>query len=149
MAVQQEVLDRIPHRPPFLWVDEIIEIDTTTILTQKTIPVDLELFQGHYPDRPLMPGVLLCEAIFQSGALLMSYILESEKTGVTIGVPVLTRINGAKFKRMVYPGDTVQISVSLKETIGTVSFMKGTMRIDGKVAVQVDFSCAIASPDQI
>lgn len=149
MAVQQEVLDRIPHRPPFLWVDEIIECDTTTILTQKTIPVDLELFRGHYPDRPLMPGVLLCEAIFQSGALLMSYILESEKTDVTVGVPVLTRINGAKFKRMVYPGDTVQISVSLKETIGTVSFMKGTMRIDGKVAVQVDFSCAIASPDQI
>jgi len=145
MAIQQEVLDRIPHRPPFLWVDEIVEIDNTTIVTSKTIPTDLELFQGHYPGHPIMPGVLLCEAIFQSGAILMSYLLETAALMKSSQVPVLTRIEGAKFKRMVAPGDTIIIKVSLKETIGSVIFMKGTLRVDGKVAVQVDFSCALTA----
>ncbi|SHO45884.1 3-hydroxyacyl-ACP dehydratase FabZ [Desulfopila aestuarii] len=146
MGVQQEILDRIPHRPPFLWVDEILEHDDTTIVTRKTIPTDLDLFQGHYPDNPIMPGVLLCEAIFQSGALLMSYLLEDKSLEISSTVPVLTRIEVAKFKRMVAPGDTVNIKVSIKETLGSVSFMKGTLRVDGKVAVQVDFSCALTSP---
>jgi len=146
MTVQQEILDRIPHRPPFLWVDQIVEHDDTSIVTRKTIPADLELFKGHYPDHPIMPGVLLCEAIFQSGALLMSYQLEGKSVENSSDVPVLTRIESAKFKRMVSPGDTVTIKVSIKETISSVSFMKGTLRVDGKVAVQINFSCALASP---
>jgi len=145
MPVQQEVLDRIPHRPPFLWVDEIIEFDGESITTSKTIPADLELFRGHYPDQPIMPGVLLCEAIFQSGALLMSHLLESGRLKADGGLPVLTRIEGARFKRMVSPGDTVRITVCLRETIGPVSWMKGTLRVDGKVAVQVEFGCALTS----
>ena len=93
-----------------------------------------------------MPGVLLCEAIFQSGALLMSYHLEGKSVENSSYVPVLTRIESAKFKRMVAPGDTVTIKVSIKETISSVSFMKGTLRVDGKLAVQINFSCALASP---
>jgi len=146
MTVQQEILDRIPHRPPFLWVDEIIETTATTILTRKHIPDNLDIFNGHYPDHPIMPGVLLCEAVFQSGALLMSYLLESSEKNPQGVVPVLTRIEGAKFKRPVSPGDTLDIQVTLKETVASVSFMKGTLRVNGKVAVQVDFSCALAAP---
>lgn len=145
MAVQQEILDRIPHRPPFLWIDEIVEHSGTTIVTRKTFPADLELFQGHYPGKPIMPGVLLCEAIFQSGAVLMSYVLEEKSGSRNSEVPVLTRIEGAKFKRIIMPGDTVTITVSIKETIAAASFMRGTLRIDGKVAVQIDFSCALTS----
>ncbi len=145
MTVQQEILDRIPHRPPFLWVDSILEQGENFILTQKRIPEDLDIFQGHYPENPIMPGVLLCEAIFQSGALLMSYLSESRQLENAGGVPVLTRIEGAKFKRQVGPGDKIDIKVILKEKVASVSFLKGTLRVDGKVAVQVDFSCAITS----
>lgn len=141
MAVSQDILQRIPHRPPFLWVDEILSSDESSITTQKKISENLDIFQGHYPENPIMPGVLLCEAIFQSGALLMSYRLESDTP--TNKVPVLTRIEGAKFKRMVGPGDTVQITVTHKETVAHVSFMKGTLKVDGKMAVQVDFACAL------
>jgi 3-hydroxyacyl-[acyl-carrier-protein] dehydratase len=143
MTVQQEILDRIPHRPPFLWVDSILEQNENFILTRKSIPEHLDVFQGHYPEHPIMPGVLLCEAIFQSGALLMSFLLEKGQLESTGNIPVLTRIEGAKFKRTVGPGDTIDIKVILKETISSVSFLKGTLRVDNKVAVQVDFACAI------
>ena len=62
-------------------------------------------------------------------------------------VPVLTRINGAKFKRSVYPGDSVQIKVRLTESISSVSFFKGSMKLNGKVAVQVDFACAMVASE--
>lgn len=143
--VSQEILDRIPHRPPFLWIDTIIERDETSIVTRKTIPEDLEIFTGHYPGQPIMPGVLLCEAIFQTGALLMSFLLEKGLLAAQGAMPVLTRIEGAKFKRMVGPGDTVDIKVKLKETVSSVSFMRGTLGVHGKVAVQVDFCCALTA----
>ncbi len=145
MPVQQEILDRIPHRAPFLWIDSILERTEDTISTRKVIPADLDIFKGHYPDHPIMPGVLLCEAIFQSGALLMSYSLEDIDEDNNGKVPVLARIEGAKFKRPVLPGDEIQITVKIKEVLSSVSFMKGTLRVNGKIAVQVDFSCALAS----
>lgn len=145
MTVSQEILDRIPHRDPFLWVDSIVERHEDSIITRKYIPEDLNIFQGHYPNHPIMPGVLLCEAIFQSGALLMSFLLESGSLQSPGGLPVLTRIEGAKFKRAVSPGDTVEIQVKLKEVMSSVSFLRGTLRVNGKVAVQADFSCAFTS----
>ncbi|MFV0439311.1 MAG: 3-hydroxyacyl-ACP dehydratase FabZ family protein [Desulfopila sp.] len=144
MTAQAEILARIPHRPPFLWIDRIVTREATAITTEATIASDLEIFAGHYPGRPVMPGVLLCEAIFQSGALLMSYLLEEAPLPCQ-GVPVLARIDNARFKRMVAPGDQIQIKVTLKETIGKVSFMKGTLRVAGKVAVQTSFSVTLAA----
>jgi 3-hydroxyacyl-[acyl-carrier-protein] dehydratase len=139
-----EILSLIPHRAPFLWVDKIISFEGDTIVTEKTIPTDLDIFAGHYPGNPLMPGVLLCEAIFQSGALLISKMSQSQKS-VLHTLPVLTRINNAKFKRSVIPGDTVRIKVQLSEAISSVSFFKGKMTVGGKSAVQVDFACTMAS----
>ncbi|WP_136795826.1 MULTISPECIES: 3-hydroxyacyl-ACP dehydratase FabZ family protein [Desulfosediminicola] len=149
MAASQEILDRIPHRPPFLWVDSIVERNQDSIVTSTTIPENLDVFTGHYPGNPIMPGVLLCEAIFQSGALLMTYMLESGELKAEGDVPVLTRIEGAKFKRLVGPGDVIEITVKHKETLSSVSFMKGSLRVNGKVAVQVDFSCALTTRQEI
>lgn len=140
----EEITSLIPHRPPFLWVDRIVEWNESSILTEKYIPEDLEVFSGHYPGNPITPGVLLCEAIFQSGALLMAK--QRLQTPEKRLVPVLTRIGGAKFKRTVYPGDTAEISVKLKETVSTASFFKGTLKVAGKIAVQVDFACAMTQP---
>ena len=135
------IVERIPHRPPFLWLDRVLEISAGAIRAEKTIPPDLPLFQGHYPGYPLMPGVLLCEAVFQAGALLIGEMLRDEPERGS-GVPVLTRIMGAKFKREVRPGDTLEIVASLVERMGPAWLLKGSVRVAGKTAVQVEFACA-------
>ena len=137
------ITERIPHRPPFLWLDKVVDITDSSILAEKKIPEKLEVFQGHYPDYPLMPGVLLCEAVFQAGGVLLAEKLRSGGGSDGLAKPVLTRIQGAKFKREVHPGDTVAISARLKEQIGDAWFLKGTVRVDGKVAVQVEFDCIL------
>ena len=137
------ITDLIPHRPPFLWVDSIIEFDSPILVTEKFIPEDLDVFQGHYPDHPILPGVLLCEALFQTGALLIAILLKDSEKPVT-GVPVLTRVENVKFKRPVGPGDTIRMKVTLKETLGGAWFLKGSLRVQGKIAVQASFACTLA-----
>ncbi len=141
------VTDRIPHRPPFLWLDRVLEIDGNQILAEKKIPEDLELFKGHYPGYPLMPGVLLCEAVFQAGGILLAELLRSGSDrgegAAILAKPVLTRILGAKFKREVRPGDTIAVTARLIERVGNAWFLKGAVRVDGKVAVQVEFGCVL------
>ncbi|MGB3224766.1 MAG: 3-hydroxyacyl-ACP dehydratase FabZ [Desulforhopalus sp.] len=143
MESLDEISTLIPHRAPFLWVDTIISFEVDCIVTEKTIPADLEIFNGHYPGHPIMPGVLLCEALFQSGALLIGKIAQAQKSDMQ-ALPVLTRISNAKFKRTVSPGATIQMKVQLIETISSVSFFKGKMTVGGKTAVQVDFACAMS-----
>lgn len=139
------ITSRIPHRPPFLWLDSIISLTDDEIIAVKEISADLDVFNGHYPDYPLMPGVLLCEAIFQAGALLISENLNNDKKEATVpaGVPVLTRIIGAKFKREVVPGDIITLTASLSEKLGPAWFMKGSVQVAGKVAVKVEFACTL------
>ena len=135
----------IPHRPPFLWVDTIISCENGAITTEKTIPEDLDIFKGHYPAHPILPGVILCEALFQTGALLIARMVQDaqEREPTKAGIPVLTRIIGARFKRPVGPGSTLQMQVKLKEKIAEAWFLKGVLRVKEKIAVQVDFSCAM------
>ena len=151
MDSSSDIYKAIPHRPPFLWVDSIISFDSKTIVTEKYISPDLDFFKGHYPDYPIMPGVLLCEAVFQTGALFMAKMLQdSENTSETAGkAPVLTRIKGAKFKREVKPGDTIRMHVTLDENIGNAWFFKGKVLVDNKTAVKVDFGCAITETNQM
>ena len=143
MTPVSQVTDLIPHRPPFLWVDEIVSYETdSAITTEKFIDSELDLLKGHYPGNPIMPGVLLCEIIFQSGALLVARMGQAG-TDISRKLPVITRIERAKFRRPVRPGNTVITRVVLKEIISAVFFLKGTLKIAGKTAVQVDFSCAL------
>jgi 3-hydroxyacyl-[acyl-carrier-protein] dehydratase len=141
-----EVYEAIPHRPPFLWVDSVISYDSRTIITEKFISPDLDVFKGHYPGYPLMPGVLLCEAVFQTGALFMAKTLRDSEDSAesTPKTPVLTRINGAKFKREVKPGDIIRIHVTLDENIGNAWFFKGKVLVRDKTAVKVTFGCALS-----
>jgi len=94
-----------------------------------------------------MPGVLLCEAVFQAGGVLLAEMLRtgsnSSASSPTLAKPVLTRILGAKFKREVIPGDLITINAKLVERVGGAWFLKGTVRVDGKVAVQVEFGCIL------
>ncbi len=140
---KEYILQRIPHRPPFLWLDRVLKVSDDTIVAEKDILPELELFKGHYPDYPLMPGVILCEAVFQAGALLISELIQDGKADIKGGVPVLTRIHGARFKREVRPGDTIAVSASIKEYVGGAWFLKGSVKVGAKTAVQVDFACAL------
>ena len=128
----------IPHREPFLFVDRIVEIDEEHAVTEFEVRESLDFFRGHYPGNPIMPGVILCESVFQTAAVFLNAI-QGERAGE--GTPVLTRITNARFRRMVAPGETIRCEVRPDETHGAVHFMRGSVRNrDGKTVMNVDFS---------
>ena len=130
----------IPHRDPFLWIDSVAEITETRIVASRHLTADLPVFAGHYPDFPVFPGVLQCEACFQAGAVLIASLL-----GSTDGkIPVVTRQNNTQFRRLVRPGDTLQVDVELTERLANAFFLKGRATVDGKVTARLDFACALA-----
>lgn len=137
----QAILDAIPHREPFLLIDEIVERDDDRIVCRKTFGGDEWFYAGHYPGYPLTPGVLLCEACLQAGAVLLS-----DKVVGDDAVPVATRIDGVKFKQMVRPGDCVELTVTLKDRVGDAFFLTGQVRRAGKLAARLDFACTVAPP---
>lgn len=137
----EEILKAIPHRPPFLFVDKIIEITDTKIKATRKVNPQEEYFKGHYPGNPIMPGVLICEAIFQSGAILLSRIIGQ----VDDGVPVLVRINNARFKSMVKPGDTLELEAEVVEKVSSAYFLKGKASVDGRTAATVEFAVTLAN----
>jgi len=136
----EEILRAIPHRPPFLFLDRITESGDNFLKAEKEIKADLDFFKGHYPAFPIMPGVLICEAIFQAGAILLSRLVEAGSDKV----PVLTRIKNARFKRMVRPGDLLSVHAEIIEKLGGVFFMRGKASIEGKTAVDVEYACTLA-----
>ena len=96
-----EILKTIPHRPPFLFIDEIVELRDDGATCSRTIRAGEPQFEGHYPGNPIMPGVLLCEACFQTGAIYLAKQIERDGRSLNDVTPVLSRIGDAKFKQMV------------------------------------------------
>jgi 3-hydroxyacyl-[acyl-carrier-protein] dehydratase len=113
-----------------------------TILLPKSRNANEPCLAGHFPGYPLFPGVLLCEAIFQSGAMLMG---ERNKAidALSEQLPLLTRIRDAKFKKPVFPGDLVAISVTLAENTANAYFFHGVARVRDKIVATVDFVCML------
>ena len=138
------VLKAIPHRPPFLFVDKVVEQTDTKIRATKHVSPDESFFQGHYPGNPVMPGVLVCEAIFQTGAILLSGIVGD----VGGGTPVLTRITNAKFRNIVRPGATLELEAELVEKVSNAFFLKGKASSEGKTAVAVEFAVSLVKPEE-
>ncbi len=139
----EDVLNAIPHRPPFLFVDKIVELTENKIKATREMRSDESFFQGHFPGNPVMPGVLICESIFQAGGILLSNIMG----GIGGGTPVLTRINNARFKNIVRPGDLLELQAELVETVSNASFMKGSASVAGKTAVTVEFAVTLVKPE--
>ena len=138
-----EVLRAIPHRPPFLFVDQVVEVTDKKIKAVRKMDPEEAFFKGHYPGYPIMPGVLVCEAIFQTGAILLSRMMTAADAAEGI-VPVLGRINNAKFRQMVKPGDTLELEAELVERMGAAYFMKGRASVEGKTAVTVEYAVSLA-----
>lgn len=142
MTDTRTLLEKIPHRPPFRFVDEIIEVDDARIVTTFLANENAEFFKGHYPGNPIMPGVLISEACFQSGALLMAHRQNGETTSRT--VPVLTRIQDARFKSIVKPGQRLSIEVTLDEQLDNAMYMTARVTAEGKNVLRVSFCCMLA-----
>ena len=135
----------IPHRAPFLFVDRILERGEGRLVTEWTVPPEADFLRGHYPGRPLVPGVLLCESAFQAGAILCA---GDDRDAVPQGaVPVLTRIEGSRFKRMVGPGETVRCETTLRERVGPARYLTSKQTCDGATVLRVDYVVAVTAAE--
>jgi 3-hydroxyacyl-[acyl-carrier-protein] dehydratase len=134
-----EIHAAIPHREPFLLIDEIVERSDARIVCRKRFTGKEYFYAGHYPDFPLTPGVLLCEAAMQAGAVLLASKMVAEGR-----VPVATRMNDVRFKRIVRPGETIDIEVELTERLADAFFLKAKVTCAGKLAARLEFACTMA-----
>jgi len=140
---RDEIQQLIPHRPPFLWLDEVTECRETALRARMFIDPQLDVFQGHYPGFPVLPGVLQCEAAFQAGAVLIA-----RQYPPSAGqVPVVTRLNQVQFRKMVRPGQTLEIDVGLVEKLSNAYFLKARVSVEGQTTVRLEFACALADPE--
>ena len=137
-----EVLRAIPHRPPFLFVDEVLEIREDGATTQFTVREDLDFFQGHYPGNPIMPGVIICEAVFQSAAVFLVKKFSGDYDGKSV-TPVLGKIMNARFREIVRPGDVLTIDVSIQEKMGMFFICKGVVKKGEKRSLNLEYTLAL------
>jgi len=121
-----------------LLLDEVVDWELERIVCRRTFRPEEFFFQGHYPDFPLVPGVILCEAAMQAGAVLLS------RHSLGEGVPVAGRLNDVKFKRMIRPGDTVLIEAALDERMAGAHFLSAKVTCEGKPAVTLSFAVTMA-----
>ena len=130
----------LPHRYPFLLVDRVTEFERSSrIVCHKNVSINEPFFQGHFPGHPVMPGVLVLEALAQAGGLLTQMSHEADATGKLF---YLVKIDNAKFSRMVVPGDQLELCVKLKRTIRNMALFEGVARVDGEQVACADILCA-------
>ncbi len=142
------VTDLIPHRPPFLFVDAIVAETADSLQARRVWRAEEDFYKGHYPGAPITPGVLLCEAVFQTGALYMSRQARASGAKPGEGVPLLAKISDVRFRNPVYPGDEILIDVKKKDALGGFTMMSGAIKkADGTRVLTVDFSVAWKSPE--
>jgi 3-hydroxyacyl-[acyl-carrier-protein] dehydratase len=133
------ILETLPHRYPFLLVDRITEVEPGVRATGiKQVTINEWYFQGHFPGRPVMPGVLMVEALAQVGAVAL--LSQPEHQGKIV---YFAGIDGVRFRRVVVPGDTLVLSVELTKMRGRVGKGRGEGRVDSRLAVEGEFTFAL------
>lgn len=135
----RQIKQIIPHRYPFLLVDKIIEIDEgKRVVGIKNVTVNEPFFQGHFPEYPVMPGVLILEALAQTGAIA---VLGQEENKGKIGF--LAGVDKCRFKQQVKPGDQLRLEIEIIRMKGSIGKGKGVATVDGKVACEAEIMFAI------
>ncbi len=141
------VTDLIPHRPPFLFVDDVVSESADGLVARRTWRADEDFYRGHYPGAPITPGVLLCESVFQTGAVFLAKQALAAGAKPGAGVPLLAKISDVRFRNPVYPGDETLIEVKKKEAMGGFTMMSGNVKkADGTRVLTVEFSVAWKAP---
>lgn len=136
-----EIIRRIPHRYPFLLVDRAEDYKAhESIVGIKCVTINEQFFQGHFPDNPVMPGVLIIEAIAQSGAVLMSKSLDADVKGKTI---FFVALDNVRFKRPVRPGDVLRMPVTVIKHRGGLFKFAGKALVGDQVAAEVEFTAVV------
>jgi len=136
----ERIMKFLPHRFPFLLVDRIVDmVPSKTIVALKNVTCNEQFFQGHFPDWKIMPGVLIVEAMAQAGAVLLFSTIPDPETKFV----VLSKVDKAKFKRMVVPGDQLRMEVEWTRTKGKICQMKGKAFVDGEVAAEAEIYATI------
>ncbi len=142
------VTDLIPHRPPFLFVDAIVAESADGLQARRVWRSDEDFYKGHYPGAPITPGVLLCEAVFQAGALFLARQARAAGAKPGQGVPLLAKISDVRFRNPVYPGDEILIDVKKKDAMAGFTMMSGAVKkADGTRVLSLDFSVAWKTPE--
>jgi beta-hydroxyacyl-ACP dehydratase FabZ len=136
----EDIMNVLPHRYPFLLVDRILEIEEQRrIVGLKNVSINEPFFQGHFPGHPIMPGVLIIEAMAQvGGVLLMGTVTDLERK-----VVYFMSLDNVKFRRPVKPGDQLRIEVEIVQVRGSVCRMRGVARVDGEVVTEADMAAMV------
>ena len=141
------VIDLIPHRPPFLFVDEIVSHDDAGLVARRTWRAEEDFYKGHYPGAPITPGVLLCEAVFQAAGCFMALKARAAGGKPGEGVPLIAKITDVRFRTPVYPGDTIMLEVKQKDAMAGFTMLTGNIKKpDGTRVMNVDFAVAWKTP---
>jgi 3-hydroxyacyl-[acyl-carrier-protein] dehydratase len=134
----------LPHRYPFLLVDRVTELEAgVRIRAHKNVSINEPFFNGHFPGQPVMPGVLIIEALAQAGGLLTQLSLFSQgHTEKQEKLFYLVKIDNARFSKMVVPGDQLVLDVRIKRIIRNMALYEGAAYVDGQLAASADILCA-------
>lgn len=137
---QEDIKKIIPHREPFLLVDEVLEFEEeeSKIVALKHVREDEYYFKGHFPERPIMPGVLIVESLAQTGAIAL--LSKEEFKGKYV---LFAGVKDCRFRKQVLPGDTLRLEVQLTRIKGPIGTGIGKAYVDGKLAVNVEMTFAI------
>lgn len=142
MLTIEEIMAIIPHRPPFLLVDRILEIEAgVRAVGIKQVTINEPFFEGHFPGQPIMPGVLQIEALAQVGAVAL--LSQPEHRGK---LALFAGLDNVRFRRIVKPGDTLRLEVRLEALRRRIGKGRGIATVDGQVATEGDFTFALAEP---
>ena len=137
----QEIMEIIPHRPPFLLIDRILELDEQHAIGIKQVTINEPFFAGHFPGNPVMPGVLQIEALAQVGAVAV--LSQPRYRGK---LAFFARIENVRFRKPVVPGDTLELEVQLVELRRNIGKGHGVARVRQVVVSEGDFTFALADP---
>lgn len=136
-----QILERLPHRYPFLLVDRVLELEAgKRIVALKNVTINEPFFVGHFPQRPVMPGVLIIESMAQTAAVLVMHTMGAVAEGKVV---YFMTIDNARFRRPVVPGDVLHVHVKKERSRGNVWKFRGEVKVDGALAAEAEYSAMI------
>src|SRR5215831_5904962 len=139
-----EIRAILPHRYPFLLVDRIVEMDSERIVGIKNVTANEPFFNGHFPDFPVMPGVLIVEAMAQAAGVLVLKTIEDRDSKLVL----LVAIENARFRKPVVPGDTLRLEMTVLKRKASVAKMAGRATVDGQLVAEAEVMCKLAEKEQ-